>query len=62
MRIYVGTAAEGEDAEGAAELGEAKGGGFGFAEGAELASAAPDDGQRELIGQGGSFGAGTRGK
>jgi len=37
------TGAEGEDAEGASDLGMAEGGGFGFAEGAEFAGAALDN-------------------
>ncbi len=41
--------AEGEDAEGAADLGLAEGGGFGFAEGAEFAGAALDDGAGNFV-------------
>jgi hypothetical protein len=53
---------QGEDAEGAAELGLAEGGGFGFAEGAEFAGAALDDGAGDFVRKGGGFGAGTLGK
>ncbi len=52
-------AAEGENAEGAAELGLAEGGGFGFAEGAQFAGAALDDGAGDFVGKEGGFGAGT---
>ena len=41
--------ADGEDAEGAAELGFAEGGGLGFAEGAQLAGAALDDGAGDFV-------------
>src|SRR5207245_11383752 len=57
IRIVVG--AEGEDAEGAAELGVAEGGGFGFAEGAEFAGAALDDGAGDFVCESGGFGAGA---
>src|SRR2546422_9067314 len=52
-------AAEGENAEGAAELGLAEGGGFGFAEGAEFAGAALDDGAGDFVCESGGFGAGA---
>src|SRR2546427_11591013 len=55
-------AAEGENAEGAAELGLAEGGGFGFAEGAEFAGAALDRGAGDFACERGGFGAGTLGK
>src|SRR5229473_4668698 len=51
--------ADGEDAEGAAELGLAEGGGFGFAEGAQLAGAALDDGAGDFVRKRGGFGAGA---
>lgn len=47
--LVVRVTVEGEDAEGAAELGVAEQGGLGFAEGAELASAALDDVGGDLI-------------
>jgi len=50
---------QGEDAEGAAELGLAEGGGFGFAEGAEFAGAALDDGAGDFVRKRGGFGAGA---
>ncbi len=56
------TGAEREDAEGAADLGLAEGGGFFFAEGAEFAGAALDDGAGDFAGKGGGFGAGALGK
>ncbi len=40
-----------QDAEGAAELGLAEGGGFGFAEGTEFASAALHDGGGDFAGK-----------
>jgi hypothetical protein len=49
-------------AEGTPELGEAKGGGFGVAEGAELAGTGFDDVREDLIGQRGSGSAGARGE
>ena len=52
-------AAEGEDAEGAAELGMTRGGGFFFAEGAEFASAAFDGGAGDVARKIGGFGAGA---
>ena len=52
---------EGEDAESAAKLGTAEGGGFGFGERAEFAGAAFDDLRRDLIGVRGGFGAGAGG-
>ena len=54
--------AEGEDAEGAAELGMAESGGFGFAEGAEFAGASLDGGAGEFVRKCGGFGAGALGK
>jgi len=54
--------AEGEDAEGAAELGLAEGRGFGFAEGAQFAGAALDDGAGDFVRKSGGFGAGAFGK
>ena len=42
-------------------MGLAEGGGFGFAEGAELAGAALDGGCGDWVGQGGGFGAGAGG-
>src|ERR1700687_2841422 len=51
-----------EDAEGAAELGLAEGGGFGFAEGAQFAGAALDDRAGDFVGKSGGFGAGAFGK
>src|SRR5437879_2794438 len=53
------TRTEGEDAESAADLGLAEGGGFGFAEAAKFASAALDDGARDFVGESGGFGAGA---
>src|ERR1700688_2672976 len=53
---------ERQDTEGAAELGLAEGGGFGFAEGAEFAGAALDDGAGDFVRECGSFGAGALGK
>src|SRR3989442_7233726 len=53
---------EGEDAESAAELGLAEGGGFGFAEGAELACAALDGGAGDFVRENGGFGAGAFGE
>jgi len=50
---------QGEDAEGAAELGLAEGGGFSFAEGAEFAGAALDYGAGDFVRKCGGFGAGT---
>jgi hypothetical protein len=52
-------AIEGEDAEGAAELGLAEGCGFGFTEGAEFAGAALDRGAGDFVRECGGFGAGT---
>ncbi len=52
---------ESEDAEGAADLGAAEGGGFSFAEGAEFAGAALDGGGGDLVGGLGGFGAGAGG-
>ena len=52
-------AAEGENAEGAAELGLAEGGGFDFAEGAQFAGAALDDGWGDFVRKSGGFGAGA---
>ena len=40
-------------------MGLAEGGGFGFAEGAEFAGAALDDGAGDFVRKRGSFGAGT---
>src|SRR5207245_3638545 len=57
IRIVAG--AEGEDAEGAAELGLAESGGFGFAEGAEFAGAALDGGAGDFVRKSGGFGAGA---
>src|SRR6266851_1700957 len=54
--------AEREDAEGAAVLGLAEGGGFGFGEGAEFAGASLDCGAGELVRKMGGFGAGALGK
>lgn len=56
----VGGAMEGEDAENAAELGAAEGGGFGFGESAEFAGATLDERSGNLTGErrGGSAGAG----
>src|SRR5467141_680091 len=51
-----------EDAEGAAELGLAEGGGFGFAEGAEFAGAALDDSAGDFVRKRGGFGARALGK
>src|SRR5712692_3650280 len=51
--------AEGEDAERAAKLGLAKGGGLFFAEGAEFAGAAFDDGAGDFVRKRGGLGAGT---
>jgi len=56
------TGAEGEDAKGAADLGMAEGGGFGFAEGAEFAGAAFDGGAGDFVCERGGFGAGALGK
>ena len=56
------SAAEGEDAEGAAELGLAEGGGFGFAEGAQFAGAALDDCAGDFVRKSGGFGAGAFGE
>src|SRR5260370_18808671 len=53
---------EGEDAKGAADLGMAEGGGFGFAEGAEFAGAAFDGGAGDFVCERGGFGAGALGK
>jgi len=50
---------QGEDAEGAAELGMAEGGGFSFAEAAEFTGVAPDDGAGDFVRERGGFGAGT---
>ena len=54
--------AEREDAEGATELGVAEGGGFFFAEGAEFAGAALDDGTGDFVRKRGGFGGGALGK
>ena len=54
--------AEGEDAEGAADLGLAERGGFGFAERAEFAGATLDDGAGDFVRKSGGFGAGAFGK
>src|SRR5229473_4244171 len=54
--------AEREDAEGAAELGLTKGGGFFFAEGTEFAGAALDYGTGDFVRKGGGFGAGAPGE
>ena len=54
--------AEGQDAEGAADLGMAEGGGFGFAEGAEFAGAALDGGAGNFVCERGGFGAGAPGE
>ncbi len=54
--------AKGEDAEGAAELGLAEGGGFAFAEGAEFAGTAFDGGARDFIWECGGLGAGAFGE
>src|SRR6267378_716448 len=51
-----------QDAEGAADLGLAEGGGFGFAEGAEFAGATLDGGAGEFVRKCGGFGAGALGK
>src|SRR5260370_5506469 len=50
-RVEIGIVArtEGEDAEGAADLRVAEGGGLGFAEGAEVAGAALDGGAGEFV-------------
>ncbi len=58
-RIGILGGAEREDAEGAAELGLAEGGGFGFAEGAQFTSAALDRGAEEFVRKHGGFGAGA---
>ena len=55
--FVVFVAVEGEDAEGAADLGAAEGGGFAFGERTEFASAALDDVTGEVIWEGGGFGA-----
>src|SRR5216684_146318 len=55
-------ATESENTEGAAELGLAEGGSFGFAEGAQLAGAALDDGWGDFVRKSGGFGAGAFGK
>ena len=52
-------ATEGENTEGAPDLGLAEGGSFGFAEGAQLAGAALDDCWGDFVGKRGGFGAGT---
>jgi len=57
IRILVG--AESEDAEGAADLRAAEGGGFGFAEGAQFPGAELDDGAGDFVRECGGFGAGT---
>jgi len=49
--------AEREDAEGAAELGLAEGGGFNFAEGAQFAGAVLDNGAGNFVRKCGGFGA-----
>jgi hypothetical protein len=54
--------AEGEDTEGAAELGLAEGGGFDFPESAEFAGAPFDGGAGDFVCKGSGFGAGTLGK
>src|SRR5882724_11724099 len=61
-RIRILIRAESEDAEGAADLGLAEGSGFGFAEGAEFAGAALDDGWGDFVRKSGGFGAGALGK
>ena len=53
---------QGEDAEGAAELGLAEGSGFGFAEGAEFAGAAFDGGAGNIVRKRGGFRSGALGK
>ena len=50
---------QGEDAEGAAELGMAEGGGFFIAEGAEFTGAALDYGAWDFVRKLGGLGAGT---
>ncbi len=52
-------AIEGEDAEGAAELGLSEGGGLFFAEGAEFAGAALDGGAGDFVRKRGGLGAGA---
>src|SRR6266852_1161624 len=54
--------AESEDAEGAADLGLAEGGGFEFAEGAQFAGSALDDGAGDFVRKSGGFGAGAFGE
>jgi hypothetical protein len=51
---------EGEDAEGAADLGTAEGGRFGFAEGAKLTGATLDDVAVNVAREGGSARSGSR--
>ncbi len=58
-RIGILGVAEREDAEGAAVLGLAEGGGFGFAEGAQFTGAALDRGTEEFVRKRGGFGAGA---
>ena len=55
-------ATESENTEGAAELGLAEGGGFGFAEGAQFAGTALDDSWGDFVRKSGGFGAGAFGK
>ena len=50
---------QGKDAEGAAQLGLAEGGGFGLAKHAQFAGAAFDDGAGDFVRKRGGFGAGT---
>ncbi len=59
MGIGIVAGAEGEDAEGAIELGLAEGGGLGFAEGAEFAGTALDDGTGNFACKRGGLGAGA---
>ena len=59
LRLCILIATEGEDAEGAADLGSAEGGGFEFAEGAQFAGSALDDGAGDFVRKSGGFGAGT---
>src|SRR5713226_5565781 len=60
-RAGIGTlaGAEGEDAQGAAELGLAEGGGFGFTEGAEFAGTGLDDGAGDFVNERSGLGAGA---
>src|SRR5882762_10104297 len=60
MFAFIG--AEGEDAKSTADLGAAKGDGFGFAEGAQFAGAALRDAAGDFVGKSGGFGAGAFGK